>query len=74
MAAVDTVVASVRESVFDCIGNTPMVSLNRLFPQDDVEVIAKLEMMNPGGSMKDHSARFIIEQGLVEDRSARVRT
>lgn len=57
---------SVRESVFDCVGNTPVVALRRLFPEPDVEVLAKLELMNPGGSMKDRSARYIIEAGLAD--------
>ncbi|MEV0704974.1 2,3-diaminopropionate biosynthesis protein SbnA [Saccharopolyspora sp. NPDC050389] len=64
--AVDTLVESVAESVFECVGNTPAVALNRLFPEPDVEVIAKLELMNPGGSMKDRSARHIIQCGLRE--------
>jgi 2,3-diaminopropionate biosynthesis protein SbnA len=54
----------IRDSVKDCIGGTPLVRLSRLFPQQDIEVIAKLEYMNPGGSMKDRPARFIIEQGV----------
>jgi N-(2-amino-2-carboxyethyl)-L-glutamate synthase len=54
------------ESVFDCVGNTPVVALRRLFPGAGVEVIAKLELLNPGGSMKDRSARHIVECGLRE--------
>lgn len=57
---------AVRESVFDCVGNTPVVALRRLFPQAGVEVLAKLELMNPGGSMKDRSARYIVEAGLED--------
>ncbi len=57
---------SVRESVFDCVGNTPVVALRRLFPEPGVEVLAKLELMNPGGSMKDRSARYIVEAGLAD--------
>lgn len=53
-----------RDSVLDCVGDTPAVALRRLFPEPDVEVIAKLELMNPGGSMKDRSARYIVESGL----------
>lgn len=64
--AVDTLTESVAESVFECVGKTPVVALNRLFPEADVEVIAKLELMNPGGSMKDRSARYIVECGLRE--------
>jgi N-(2-amino-2-carboxyethyl)-L-glutamate synthase len=56
----------VRNSVVDCVGNTPLVSLQRLFPTDDAVVIAKLELMNPGGSMKDRPARYIIEQGMKD--------
>lgn len=57
---------SYRTSVIDCVGNTPLVSLQRLFGQSGVEVYAKLEYMNPGGSMKDRPARYMIEQGLRE--------
>lgn len=56
----------IHDSVLSCIGNTPMVRLNRCFPTPDVEVLAKLEMLNPAGSMKDRPARFIIEQGLLD--------
>lgn len=56
----------VADSIVSCIGNTPLIQLSRLFSQNNVEVLAKLELMNPGGSMKDRSARFIIEQGLRE--------
>lgn len=52
------------DSVLDCVGHTPVVALRRLFPEPDVEVLAKLELMNPGGSMKDRSARHIVESGL----------
>jgi 2,3-diaminopropionate biosynthesis protein SbnA len=41
-----------------------MVRLNRLFAGSGSSVLAKLEMMNPGGSMKDRPARYIIEHGL----------
>lgn len=57
---------TIKQSVAECIGNTPVVSLKRLFPDKDLDVFAKLEYMNPGGSMKDRPARFIIEHGLKE--------
>lgn len=66
MAVVDTAIESVHDSVLACVGNTPMLTLNRLFPQPGVEVIAKLELMNPGGSMKDRPARYILERGLAD--------
>lgn len=54
----------IHESIVGCIGRTPLVRLRRLFPYAGVEVVAKLELMNPGGSVKDRPARFIIEHGL----------
>lgn len=56
----------IHESVISCMGNTPLVRLSRLFPQPGLEVIAKLELLNPGGSVKDRPARFIVERGLRE--------
>lgn len=66
MTAADTAIESVYDSVLACVGNTPLMTLNRLFPQPGVEVIAKLELMNPGGSMKDRPARYIVEGGLAD--------
>jgi 2,3-diaminopropionate biosynthesis protein SbnA len=54
----------IHESFISCIGKTPLVYLRRLFPQPDLDVIVKLELLNPGGSIKDRPARFIVEQGL----------
>lgn len=61
-------------SIADCIGQTPLVRLSRLFPEElGVQVFAKLEMLNPGGSMKDRPARFIVEdafrRGILHERS-----
>jgi cysteine synthase A len=66
MTVVNTAIECLPDSVLECIGNTPLVKLNRLFPQPGVEVLAKLEFMNPGGSMKDRPARYIIEKGLAD--------
>ncbi|MBP1999964.1 cysteine synthase A [Paenibacillus shirakamiensis] len=55
---------NIANSIVDCIGQTPLVRLNSLFSSSEASVYAKLEMMNPGGSMKDRPARYIIEQGL----------
>ncbi|MEU6846109.1 2,3-diaminopropionate biosynthesis protein SbnA [Streptomyces sp. NPDC046716] len=56
----------IRDSITDCVGGTPLVRLSRLFPQDGIEVLAKLEMLNPGGSVKDRSARYIVERGIAD--------
>ncbi|WP_231495892.1 2,3-diaminopropionate biosynthesis protein SbnA [Paucisalibacillus sp. EB02] len=53
---------SKTNKILDAIGNTPIVQLSNLFP--DHRVMAKLEGMNPGGSMKDRVAYYIIENGI----------
>ncbi|WP_277423829.1 2,3-diaminopropionate biosynthesis protein SbnA [Staphylospora marina] len=66
VSAEDMLRRTVPDSVVDCVGNTPMVRLNRLFGADGVEVYAKLEYMNPGGSMKDRTARHMILESLKD--------
>jgi N-(2-amino-2-carboxyethyl)-L-glutamate synthase len=53
----------VSASIIECIGGTPLVRLRRLFDRGP-QVYAKLELLNPGGSVKDPPARYIIERGL----------
>jgi cysteine synthase B len=47
--------------VFSAIGNTPLVEIKALNPNPHVRILAKLDMMNPGGSVKDRAARYMIE-------------
>ena len=49
-------------SILDLIGNTPMVSLSKVVEKNYARVLAKLEMFNPGGSVKDRIALNMIEQ------------
>lgn len=49
-------------NVLDAIGNTPIVELQRLAPNRDVRLFAKLEGMNPSGSVKDRVARSLVEE------------
>ncbi len=49
-------------SVLELVGNTPLVRINRLNPIPAVEVLVKLEGLNPGGSVKDRIALKMIEQ------------
>lgn len=50
----------VAESVIDLVGNTPMLRLTRLEPEGGAEIWAKLEYLNPGGSIKDRAALGIV--------------
>lgn len=49
------------KSIIDRIGNTPLVEITRLNPNKKVKILAKLESANPGGSIKDRAALFMIE-------------
>lgn len=59
----------VYSSVLAAIGDTPLVQLNKVVGRHDARVLAKLEYMNPGSSIKDRMALHIIEeaerQGLL---------
>jgi cysteine synthase B len=50
-------------SLIDQIGNTPLVRLPRFEPRPGVEIYAKLEMRNPGGSVKDRAALAMMLEG-----------
>ncbi|MBN1308360.1 MAG: cysteine synthase A [Chitinispirillaceae bacterium] len=47
------------QSVLDCIGRTPLLSLKKA---TGANIFAKLEFLNPGGSIKDRIARYMIEE------------
>ncbi|MBX3028797.1 MAG: cysteine synthase family protein [Chloroflexi bacterium] len=48
-------------SIVDAIGHTPLVAIPRMSPNPDVVLLAKLEFLNPTGSVKDRVARALIE-------------
>lgn len=50
-------------SLVDQIGNTPLVRLRRFEEKPGVEIYAKLELKNPGGSVKDRAARAMVLAG-----------
>jgi cystathionine beta-synthase len=57
------------ENVLETVGHTPMVKLNRVFGEfGGALVLAKLEHMNPGGSMKDRIGLKMIELAEKEGR------
>ncbi len=53
-------------SILDSIGNTPLVEIKRLNPNPRVRILAKLEYFNPGGSVKDRTALYMINAGEAE--------
>jgi len=49
-----------RRGFVDLIGNTPLVRLRRASQETGCEILAKCEFMNPGGSVKDRAALYIV--------------
>jgi cysteine synthase A len=60
--------ASIPINIADHVGRTPMVQLTRLAGDAGAEVFAKLEMFNPGGSVKDRIGVAMIEAAEAEGR------
>ncbi|GBG08454.1 cysteine synthase A [Paenibacillus sp. MY03] len=62
--------ARIVQSITELIGDTPLVRLNRLVPEDSAEIYVKLEYQNPGASVKDRIAISMIEvaeqEGLLK--------
>jgi cystathionine beta-synthase len=52
----------IQNSILEAIGNTPLVRLKNLVSPNSARVYAKAEFMNPGGSVKDRMALYMIEQ------------
>ncbi len=53
---------SYHETVLAAIGRTPLVRLSRIVGPGDATVLAKLEFMNPGGSIKDRMSVHLLEK------------
>ena len=51
-------------SVIDSIGNTPLVELKNLNSNNRVRLMAKLEGSNPGGSVKDRAALYMVKKAI----------
>ena len=54
--------STIFNSVTELIGNTPLLKLNRVVPDDAADVYVKLEFENPAGSIKDRIALAMIEK------------
>jgi cystathionine beta-synthase len=57
------------DNVLDVIGKTPLVRLTRIAPELSCEIYAKLEFLNPMGSIKDRVAKYMI---LKAERDGRI--
>ncbi len=51
-------------SVVDAIGNTPLIRLNKASEETGCEILGKAEFMNPGQSVKDRAAKYIVQDAV----------
>jgi cysteine synthase A len=58
----------VAENIIELVGETPMLHLRRMAPPGAADIFAKLENLNPGGSVKDRAAIGMIERAEREGR------
>ncbi|MBI5739446.1 MAG: cysteine synthase A [Nitrospirae bacterium] len=56
------------DSALDLTGNTPMVRINKLVPEDHADIYAKLEFFNPCKSVKDRICRAMVESAEQEKK------
>ena len=62
------VFTKISENVLEAIGNTSIVQLEKLVPQNHARVLVKLEWENPTGSMKDRMAQAMIAEAEKDGR------
>src|ERR1700676_2886682 len=58
----------VRNGVIEAIGNTPLIKLQRASAATGCTILGKAEFMNPGQSVKDRAALFIIQDAMRKGR------
>jgi cysteine synthase A len=61
---------SIREDFVDTVGNTPLIKLRKASELTGCTILGKAEFLNPGGSVKDRAAKYIVldgeKRGLIE--------
>jgi cystathionine beta-synthase len=61
MTTASNTAVDIKESILDAVGETPLVRLSRLGRSLKPQLVAKIEALNPGGSIKDRAAIALIE-------------
>lgn len=64
----------VYKNIIEMIGNTPMIKISKLNPNKKVAMYAKLEGVNPAGSIKDRVALKMIEKAIEEGKLTKNKT
>jgi len=64
----------IYKNILQTIGNTPLVKINKIHKNKKVNIYAKIEGNNPGGSIKDRIALKMIEQAEAEGKLTKKKT
>lgn len=70
----ETPAADFKDNILQTIGNTPLVKINKLNPNRNTTIYAKVEGFNPTGSIKDRIALSMIQQAEEEGKLTRGKT
>lgn len=62
----------IRKNVFELIGNTPLVEITSYPLPEGVRLFAKLEYLNPGGSVKDRLGQYLLKRAFQEGKLKKV--
>lgn len=60
--------SGVKSGFMDLTGGTPLVRLNRMSEETGCEILAKVELMNGGGSVKDRPALYLIREAVNSEK------
>jgi cysteine synthase B len=66
--------ADIKENILQSIGNTPLVRINKLNPNRNATIYAKVEGFNPTGSIKDRIALSMVQQAEEEGKLIKGKT
>ena len=58
----------IYNNVLEAVGQTPLIRLNKIVPDDSAEILVKFEALNVGGSIKTRTALNMIEQAEKEGK------
>lgn len=58
----------ISDSIADAVGGTPLIRLNRMHQRPNQRILAKCEFLNPGGSVKDRIAFYMVEKAEADGR------
>ena len=56
---------TIADGFWGAVGNTPLIRLKRASEETGCEILGKAEFMNPGQSVKDRAARYIIRDAVA---------